>query len=56
MKQQPELQLERAEAMLYDLPAQTGLSCPACHQSWLSLTHTCPVQPVLNQGTATTSL
>lgn len=34
IKQQPELKLEKAEAMVYDLDAQTGLLCPACHQSF----------------------
>lgn len=33
MKQQPELQPERAEAAVYDPDAQTGLDCPAWHQS-----------------------
>lgn len=33
MKWQPELKPERAEAMVYDPDAQTGLYCPAWHQS-----------------------
>lgn len=33
MKQQPELKPERAEATVYDPDAQTGLYCPAWHQS-----------------------
>lgn len=32
-EQQPELKPERAEAKVYDPDAQTGLRCPASHQS-----------------------
>lgn len=37
MKQQPELKPERTEATVYDPDAQTGLYCPAWHQSWPQL-------------------
>lgn len=48
MKQQPELKPERAEAMVYDPDAQTGLYCPAWHQSLLAPLP-CPAQLSLAQ-------
>lgn len=55
MKQQPELKPERAEAMVHDPDAQTGLYCPAWHQSLPVPPPLHPAklklaQPVPNQG------